>query len=71
MASILMQRWPRSWPRKAPCIRLFLRLETVATHTHPFLFSGLMDDLRKFVKEDLPHQNGIVLGREWQSAEWM
>lgn len=71
MASLLMQRWPRNGPRKAPCIRLFFEVRDCGFHTHPFLFSRLMDDPRKFVKEDLPHQNAIVLGREWQSAEWM
>lgn len=71
MASLLMQQWLWSWPRQAPCIRLSLRLETVATIPTHFFLRGLMDDRRKFVKEELPHQNGIVLGREWQSAEWI
>lgn len=71
MASILMQRWPRNWPRKAPYIRLFLRLETVATIPTHFFLAGMMDDRRKFVKEDPPHQNGIVMGREKQTAEWI
>lgn len=62
MASILMQRWPRNWPRKAPYIRLFLRLETVATIPTHFFLAGMMDDRRKFVKEDPPpperHRHG-------------
>lgn len=57
-------------PKEAPCIRLSLRLETVATVTHQLLFSWLMDDGRKFVKEDLPPLEWQRLG-EAVPAEWV
>lgn len=55
MASLLCTGGQGVGPERPLCIRAFLEVRDCGhIHIHLLLFSGLMDDRRKFVKEDPP-----------------